>query len=467
MKTIVYTSTLGLVIMVLETLLATFNLLKWRKIILPVTVVGLIAIFCLNLLGWNVNQGFYHNMVLIDNYSVAFSGLLIVLAIFILILSGNFYKNEETKISDYLSITIFTLCGALAMVSFGNMAMFFLGLEVMSISLYILAGSKRKDVRSNEAAMKYFLMGSFASGVLLFGIALVYGETGSFDIQKIADFVAGGTPSLLYYIGAGMILVALLFKVSAVPFHFWAPDVYEGSPTVITALMSTIVKTAAFAAFMRLFMVTFGGVNETWNMILAVIIALSLVISNVTAATQQSVKRMLAYSSISHAGFMLMAILANQRGGGSVSAILYYSLAYSIGSISAFTVLYNVSKQNGNTGIEAFNGLGKRNPLMAACMVVAMLSLAGIPVTAGFFAKYFVFSVLIGTSFKWLIILAILTSAVGVYYYFKVIIAMYFKSTEHEESVPMETSHVLLLVITTLFTIALGLVPNYIIEIFS
>jgi NADH-quinone oxidoreductase subunit N len=218
---------------------------------------------------------------------------------------------------------------------------------------------------------------------------------------------------------------------------------------------------------MHLFLVVFGGVSEIWSMVLAVVIALSLVISNISAASQQSVKRMLAYSSISHAAFMLMAILANNRGWASVSAILYYSLAYSIGSIAAFTVLYNVSKKDGNSNIEAFNGLGKRNPLMAACMVIAMLSLAGIPITAGFFAKYFVFSVMIGTSFKWLIILAILTSAVGVYYYFKVIIAMYFKNTDNDEPVEIEASHMLLLVLTTLFTIALGVIPNYVIEIFS
>jgi NADH-quinone oxidoreductase subunit N len=262
-------------------------------------------------------------------------------------------------------------------------------------------------------------------------------------------------------------LVAMCFKVSAAPFHFWAPDVYEGAPTVITALMSTIVKTAAFAAFMHLFLVVFGGVSETWSMVLAVIITLSLVISNFTAAVQTSVKRMLAYSSISHAAFMLMAILANNRGWASISSILYYSLAYSIGSIAAFTVLYNVSKEKDNANIDAFNGLGKRNPLMAACMVVAMLSLAGIPVTAGFFAKYFVFATLIGTSFKWLIIVAILTSAVGAYYYFKVIIAMYFKPAETETEVPVETSHTVLLVLTTIFTIALGIMPKFVIEIFS
>jgi NADH-quinone oxidoreductase subunit N len=285
-------------------------------------------------------------------------------------------------------------------------------------------------------------------------------------IRSYISHAQGDLPAF-FYAGVLLMLVAMCFKVSAAPFHFWAPDVYEGAPTVITALMSTIVKTAAFAAFMHLFLVVFGGVSETWSMVLAVIITLSLVISNFTAAVQTSVKRMLAYSSISHAAFMLMAILANNRGWASISSILFYSLAYSIGSIAAFTVLYNVSKEKNNANIDAFNGLGKRNPLMAACMVVAMLSLAGIPITAGFFAKYFVFATLIGTSFKWLIIVAILTSAVGAYYYFKVIIAMYFKPAETETPVAVETSHTMLLVLTTLFTIALGLMPKFVIEIFS
>ena len=312
-------------------------------------------------------------------------------------------------------------------------------------------------------------MGSFASGFLLFGIALIYGATGSFDLMTIRSFIsqADGNLPVFFYAGVLLVLVAMCFKVSAAPFHFWAPDVYEGSPTVITALMSTIVKTAAFAAFMHLFLVVFGKVSDSWTMVLAVIIALSLIISNITAASQTSVKRMLAYSSISHAAFMLMAIIANNRGFASINAILYYSLAYSIGSIAAFTVVYNVSKETDNSNIEAFNGLGKRNPFVAGCMVIAMLSLAGIPITAGFFAKYFIFTLLIGTSFKWLIILAILTSAIGVYYYFKVIIAMYFKPAKEDQKIVLETSHVLLLALTTLFTIALGVVPKYIIEIFG
>ncbi|MES2566059.1 MAG: NADH-quinone oxidoreductase subunit N [Bacteroidota bacterium] len=462
MKGLFIISGLGILAMLAE-------IFKFKKLLYPLVLMGILAAYAMNFMEWNNNYDIpmFGNMIRFDNVALAFSGVILVTAFFWFILANDYF--EQDHVTDHFALVLFALVGALMLTSFSNMTTLFLGIEILSIPMYVLAASRKRDLASNEAGFKYLIMGSFASGFLLFGIALIYGATGSFDLMAIRSFIshAHGDLPMFFYAGVLMVLVAMLFKVSAAPFHFWAPDVYEGSPTVITALMSTIVKTAAFAAFMHLFLVVFGGVSQTWSMVLAIVIALSLVISNFTAATQQSVKRMLAYSSISHAAFMLMAILANNRGWASINAILYYSLAYSIGSILAFTVLYNVSKAKNSSNIEAFNGLGKRHPFMAACMVIAMFSLAGIPVTAGFFAKYFVFSVLIGTSFKWLIILAILTSAVGVYYYFKVIIAMYFKNEESHEEITMETSHVLLLTITALFTIALGVVPNYVIEIFS
>jgi len=462
MKGLFIISGLGVLAMLAE-------IFKFKKLLYPLVLIGILVAYVTNFMEWNnnLNIPMFSNMIRFDNVALAFSGVILVTAFLWFILANDYF--EEDHVTDHFALVLFALVGALMLTSFSNMTTLFLGIEILSIPMYVLAASRKRDLASNEAGFKYLIMGSFASGFLLFGIALIYGATGSFDLMAIRSFIshANGDLPAFFYAGVLMILVAMLFKVSAAPFHFWAPDVYEGSPTVITALMSTIVKTAAFAAFMHLFLVVFGGVSQTWSLVLAVVIALSLVVSNITAATQQSVKRMLAYSSISHAAFMLMAILANNRGWASISAILYYSLAYSIGSIAAFTVLYNVSKAKNNSTIEAFNGLGKRHPFMAACMVIAMLSLAGIPITAGFFAKYFVFSVLIGTSFKWLIMVAILTSAVGVYYYFKVIIAMYFKQEESHEEVIMETSHVLLLALTSLFTIALGIVPNYVIEIFS
>jgi len=469
MKGLFIISGLGIVSMLAE-------IFKFKKILYPLVLIGVLAAYVMtfvdwtppmeNLSGFDKLMASFSHMIRFDQRALAFSGVILVTAFFWFILANDYFENE-TNITDHFSLVLFALTGALMLTSFTNMTTLFLGVEILSIPLYVLAASRKKDLASNEAGFKYLIMGSFASGFLLFGIALVYGATGSFDLMAIRSYIShaqGGIPTF-FYAGVIMILIALCFKVSAAPFHFWAPDVYEGSPTVITALMSTIVKTAAFAAIMNLFLICFAGVSDTWSMVLAAIIALSLVISNITAASQNNVKRMLAYSSISHAGFMLMAILANQKGHSSVNSVLYYSLAYSIGSIGAFTVLYNVTKDN-NGHIEAFNGLGKRNPFLAVCMVIAMLSLAGIPLTAGFFAKYMIFTLMIGTPFKWLLILAILTSAVGVYYYFKVIIAMYFKPPVSAEPIKVEASHLVLAGIATAFTIALGLAPGYVAELF-
>lgn len=463
MKGLFIISGLGILAMLAE-------ILKFRKLLYPIVLVGVLAAYALNFTEWGVNNmsiPLFNNMIHFNDMSLVFSGVILVTAFFWFILANDYFEHDH--ITDHFALVLFALVGALMLTSFRNMTTLFLGVEILSIPMYVLAASRKRDLASNEAGFKYLIMGSFASGFLLFGIALVYGASGSFDLMAIRTYIsqAHGELPIFFYAGVLMILIAMCFKVSAAPFHFWAPDVYEGSPTVVTALMSTIVKTAAFAAFINLFLVVFGKVNDSWGNVLAIIIALSLIISNVTAATQQSVKRMLAYSSISHAAFMLMAILASSKGFNSINAVLYYSLAYSIGSIGAFAVVYNVSKSNDDPSIEAFNGLGKRHPLMAVCMVIAMLSLAGIPITAGFFAKYFVFTTMIGTPYKWLLVLAILTSAIGVYYYFRVIIAMYFKKSANEETVQVETSHVVLLVLTTLFTLALGVVPNYIIEIFS
>ncbi len=462
MKGLFIISALGVLAMLAE-------IFKFKKLLYPLVLIGILGAYATNFMEWNnyYDIPMFSNMIRFDNVALVFSGVILTTAFFWFILANDYF--EQDHITDHFALVLFAIVGALMLTSFSNMTTLFLGVEILSIPMYVLAASQKRNFGSNEAGFKYLIMGSFASGFLLFGIALIYGATGSFDLMAIRSYInhANGDLPAFFYAGVLMILVAMSFKVSAAPFHFWAPDVYEGAPTVITALMSTIVKTAAFAAFMHLFLVVFGKVSDTWGVVMAAIIGLSLILSNITAASQSNVKRMLAYSSISHAAFMLMAILANNRPWGSINAVLYYSLAYSIGSIAAFTVVYNVAKAKNSTDLRAFNGLAKRQPLMAACMVIAMLSLAGIPITAGFFAKYFVFSVLIGTSYKWLIILAILTSAVGVYYYFKVIIAMYFKQEEMHEEVKMETSHVLLLVLTTLFTIALGIVPNYIIGIFS
>lgn len=462
MKGLLIISGLGVLAMLAE-------IFKFKKLLLPLVLLGIVAAYAFNFMEWSnaYSISYFSNMISFDKMGIAFSGIIIATAFFWFILANDYFE-EDTNVVDHFALVLFALVGALMLTAFTNMTTLFLGIEIMSIPLYVLAASQKKDLRSNEAGFKYLIMGSFASGFLLFGIALVYGASGSFDLEQIREYIAlnaSGMP-MFFYVGVIMIMIAMCFKVSAAPFHFWAPDVYQGSPTLITALMSTVVKTAAFAAFLRLFMVGFAGVSEVWTGILAGIIALSLVVSNFSAAMQTNVKRMLAYSSISHAAFMLMVILANIRSNISVDAILYYSLAYSIGSIAAFGVLYNVTRKN-TESIEAFNGLGKRNPLLAFCMTVAMLSLAGIPVTSGFFAKYFVFTTMIGTSYKWLLILGVITSAVGAYYYLKVVIAMYYKKPIHEEAVVIERSNVLVITLTTIIVIVLGVVPGLVSEMFK
>jgi NADH-quinone oxidoreductase subunit N len=450
MKTLEYTSALGLLCMVAE----MFNL---RKLVWPLCIVGLIAIFGLNITSWGVNAGFYNNMVVIDNFSVAFSGLLILLALFIVILAGNFYKNEETKISDYLAIIIFTLCGALALVSFGNMAMFFLGVEVLSISLYILAGSRKKDVRSNEAGMKYFLMGSFASGLLLFGIALVYGETGTFDLAQIAMYKASAPPSVLFNAGAALIMIALFFKVSAAPFHFWAPDVYDGSPTLITLIMASIAKIAAFAAFYRLFSGALGSSMPLFAWIFWGVTVLTITIGNFTALNQDSFKRMLAFSGISHAGYLMMGLLS--ISAKTDNAIFYYATAYGLASVAAFAVAIVVAANYGSDKIDAFNGLAKKKPFLAGALTIVMLSMAGIPPFAGFFAKYYIFTEAIKTGHVAVTVWAVVNSIVAVYYYFKVIFAMYTKDSE-EVVFNIKPAYSFVIIACVALLILIGLLPS-------
>ena len=308
-------------------------------------------------------------------------------------------------------------------------------------------------------------MGSFATGFLLFGIALIYGVTASFDLNVIAREISAGTGDRTSWLYAGilMLIIGLGFKISAVPFHFWAPDVYEGAPTVVTAFMSTIVKIAAFAGFYRLFSTCFSAVSNQWVDALQIITILTLLVSNITAVYQHSVKRILAYSSVAHAGYMLMTLVA--LNNISASAILYYAVAYSVASITAFTVLHNVEVEDENAIVDSFNGLAKRNPYLAFCMAVALLSLAGIPPLAGFFAKYYIFTVAFQSGYIGLVLLAVVTSLIGIYYYFRIIIAMYLKSTEKAEIIEVPLRHTIVLALCLLLSIAFGVFPDLLIEL--
>jgi len=454
MKALVLLSCLGVI-----TLLA--EIFSFKKLVYPIVIIGLITTFIFNVFDWGTDVT-YFGMMRYDDYAVAFSSVLIGVAILWFFMAEGFFK-EESNMTDYFSLILFSLAGAVIMVSYSNMAMLFLGIEILSIPMYVLAGSKKDDVLSNEAGFKYLIMGAFATGFLLFGIALIYGATASFDIVEIAQVVSVGGVSSIFYVGLLLMLVGMAFKVSAAPFHFWAPDVYQGAPTPVTAYMATIVKTAAFAAFLRLFYTTFQGSAGTWTNIVVIMAGLTLLVGNITAVLQTSTKRMLAYSSVAHAGYMLLGLVA--LNGFSQSSILMYALAYSIGSITSFGVLIYVAKARGGDAVDSFNGLAKTNPFLAFVMTVALLSLAGIPPTAGFFAKYYIFTAAFQAGYAWLVLIAILASLIGVYYYFKIIIAMYFKHSNNETIIEVSMNHKLLFFITVLLTIALGLMPDFVIDL--
>jgi NADH-quinone oxidoreductase subunit N len=438
-----------------------FEILNLRKALIPATILGLIGILALTVSEFNTPGSFYSNMIVVNKFSVAFSSLFIVLTVFLVALSHNFYEDHPTKLSDYIAIKVFLLSGAVAMVSFGNLAMFFLGIEVLSISLYILAASSRMSLKSNEAGMKYFLMGSFASGIILFGICMIYGAMGSFDVVEISELSRSAELPVWFPIGIILLTIGMLFKIAAVPFHFWAPDVYEGSPALTTATMSTLAKVVAMAALFKLLTAMNAEISYQYQIVVVIVSIASMTVGNIMALKQANVKRMLAFSGISHAGFMLMTLLS---AATSASSLLYYATAYSLAGIAAFAVILYVCKNQDNEDIANFHGLGKTNPLLAAVLTGALLSMAGIPVFAGFFAKLNLFSQTIQAGYLVLVIAAVVNSIISVGYYFKLILAMYTKEpSENRTGTPILIYSVA--VVAILLNLAIGLFPSLVMDL--
>lgn len=390
-------------------------------------------------------------------------GLVFLLIIFIstlmyFLLSGSDINAAGKSSSDLYSLIFFILSGIAVVAGFKSLLMLFIGIEIVSIPLYVLAGSDKSNLKSNEAALKYFLMGSFSTGLMLMGITLIYGDTGSFYLDVIKAGLSVLTP--LKAAGLLLILASMSFKVSAAPFHFWTPDVYDGAPTVFTSFMATIVKSVAFFAFLHLFDGAFGNLRNDWKMLVAVIASLTLFIGNITAVFQQSVKRLLAYSSIAQAGFMMLAILTLNIF--AKQGLLLYFAGYSIATLGIFAVLTKMKDHS----IEAFNGFAKTNPLMAVSLLISLLSLAGIPLTAGFFAKYYMLIAVIREgSMIWLVIFAVLCAAVSVYYYFRVIQAMYFKEPNEGSTVQFSSSFKWLMVLNASLIVVLGIHPDLILSL--
>ena len=397
----------------------------------------------------------FNGMIRYDSFSVWFNTLMSGVGLLYILLSGRNIERVGQHVGEYYALIFFIYCGVNLLSSYSNLLILFLGIEIISIPQYILAGSDKRNLKSSEASLKYFLMGSFSTGILLMGIALLYGAMGSFDITKF-NFMQSGGVSPMALAGILFLIVAFGFKVSAAPMHFWTPDVYDGAPTPFTALMATIVKAAVFVAFLRLFMEAFGGINAHWNLVLSIVTALTLFIGNLTAVFQQSVKRMLSYSSIAQAGFMLFAVLSINATG--MKGIIIYSVAYSVATIGIFAVLMKLKDYT----YDGFNGLAKKEPVLAFAATIFLLSLAGIPLTAGFFAKYYVLTALMeqGPGSLWLVIFALLMAAISVFYYFKVIMAMYFKKGDTELAVEITTADKLVLGIACAIIIVIGIAPD-------
>jgi NADH-quinone oxidoreductase subunit N len=390
-------------------------------------------------------------MLVFDNFSLVFTLVATVCTLAFFLLSSRDVEKIGQHYGDYFALLFFIMAGVVISASFQSLLMLFLGIEILSIPLYILTGSEKRNLKSNEASIKYFLMGSFSTGLMLMGIALVYGATGTFDTGR---FPVVETTSVLLIGGMMLLLFSMSFKVSAAPFHFWTPDVYDGAPTVITSFMATIVKVAGFIAFMRLFNSAFGDIKPEWKIFAGIVAAATLFIGNITAVFQQSVKRMLAYSSISQAGFMMLAVFslnADAREG-----LILYSAAYSLATIGIFAVLVKMK----DFTFEGFNGFAKQQPLIAGTMVVFLLSLAGIPLTAGFLSKFYMLKATIDAGGIVLAIFAVLMAAVSVYYYFRLIQSMYFKEGS-AGTFEVSSGFKYTLIVMSALTILLGVFPNW------
>ena len=427
-------------------------------------IAGIIILLAGNLLEFFGTQIFEidtKGMLRFDNFGLLFNTIAFACTLLFFLLNGRDIEKVGENGSEYFALIFFILCGVSISSSFNTLLMLFLGIEIMSIPSYILTGSDKRNLKSNEASLKYFLMGAFSTGLMLMGIALIYGgnSLGSFYINMIEL----GTGPMPIMIAAGLVLlvVSMSFKVSAAPFHFWAPDVYDGAPTVFTSFMATIVKIAGFIAFIRLFKVSFGIIQHQWQMLIVLITAATLLIGNLTAVFQQSVKRMLAYSSIAHAGFMMFALFA--LNDIAQEGLLLYAVSYSVATIGMFAVLV---KMNDYT-IEGFNGLYKSQPVLAATATIFLLSLTGIPLTAGFTAKFYMLLAAVKDGHQvWLVILAVICAAISAVYYFRVIQAIYFKEPAVGVSnvMPVSSAFKYLLIIAAAIIVIVGILPSLVVD---
>lgn len=445
----------------LISLFAAFAKKPW--LVFTTASVGLVLAISLQVCEYVSGHSFIHlnyEGLTFDPFSLMLSIALTVFGLLVISAGYERFKLEPEHTGEYIGLLMFSLCGAVILTAFTDMFMFFLGLEILSIPIYVMAGSRKHDLHSNEAALKYFLTGSFATGMLLFGIAWVYGATGSFSLTEIASVASaeGFTGMGILMLGVLLMMAAFVFKVGAAPFHFWSPDVYDGAPHAVTGFMASVVKMAAFSAFLKIFIVAFGfdELRGFWADALAVLIILTLFVGNLSALRQVRLKRLLAYSSITHVGYTLLVLLS--KSGLEGANLWMYMTSYGFSIIAIVTVGMLVNDEEDR--IEALKGLGKRNPFLAIVAVVSILSLAGIPPTAGFFGKYMVFSSA-WNDWWWLVIIALVNSAISIYYYLRLLNAVVSPSETEGEKINMSPITATVLTICLAGMLLLGFIFPY------
>ena len=403
----------------------------------------------------------FHDTFVVDRYAVFFDLIFCVASGLTVLISLQYVERENLHLGEYYVLLLFGTVGMMMTAGAADMIMVFLGIETMSICLYVLAGLNRRRLESSESALKYFLLGAFATGFLLYGISLIYGATGSTNFQKIAlalkDPAVAGSPLVLA--GIGFLIIGLGFKVAAVPFHQWTPDVYEGAPTSVTAFMAVGPKAAGFAALFRIMLVPLGGLGEEWKPLLWVIAVLTMTVGNLAALMQDNIKRMLAFSGVAHAGYILVALIAGTPMGNS--SILYYLLAYAFMNIGAFGVVVLLSqKGDAYLKVDDYAGLGFTRPGVAFAMGVFMFSMAGIPPLAGFVGKFYVFSAAVEAGYIWLAIIGVINSVISVYYYLRVTVVMYMKDPARDfRGLAFHHLPLFALIVSVIATFYMGIFP--------
>ncbi|MBI1846404.1 MAG: NADH-quinone oxidoreductase subunit N [Candidatus Rokubacteria bacterium] len=397
---------------------------------------GIIAALVIALVRWGTDVCGFRDMVRLDGYALFFDIVIAYAAALVVLLSMDYLRRRGAESGEYYALVLFAACGMMLLASAGDLIIVFLGIELMSLSLYVLAGLFKSRRQSSEASMKYFLLGVFASAFLLYGIALLFGAAGSTNFERVAAAAARNPHDTLLLIGVALLLVGFGFKISSVPFHMWAPDVYEGAPTSVTALIATGSKAAAFAALIRFLTTALRPLQPDWTALLWILAALSMTVGNVVAIAQTNLKRMLAYSSIAHVGYMLVGLVAG--GPQGTSAILFYLFAYVFTTAGTFGVLTLCERTGGTpepdgdgaVDVREYAGLGRRSPALAFALTFFLLSLVGIPPLAGFFGKFYLFGAAVRAGYVWLAVIAVLNSAVAAYYYLRVVVYMYMREPE-------------------------------------